>query len=192
MVVAPLTSNVPKMSVLPVEDATVNLSVLTIKLPPTFAAPLVVKLDRFRVDKVVIPVTPSVPPIVTLPVVPPNVIVSAALGPSFRVCPIKTSSPIVAPPLGIINGALAVRDVGFSFLVISNLACAVMLSTRVDVPVTVRLPCVTTFPLSVSTVNLSTPELFWMLNDLLSALIVTLSWNVAPPSTFRVLSRSVA
>ncbi len=56
------------------------------------------------------------PPIVALPVVPANVIVSAALGPNFRVCPIKTSSPMVAPPLGIINGALAVRDVGLGYI----------------------------------------------------------------------------
>ena len=86
------------------------------------------------------PETPSVPPIVALPVEPAKVIVSAALGPNFRVCPIKTSSPMVAPPLGIINGALAVRDVGFSFLVRSTLACAVTLSTKVVVLVTSNVP----------------------------------------------------
>ena len=140
MTVAPWTSNVPAISVLPLADATLNLFVLTIKLPPMLAAPLDVRLPKFRVVSVVIPVTPSVPPIVALPVVPANVIVSAALGPNFRVCPIKTSSPMVAPPLGIINGALAVRDVGFSFLVRSTLACAVTLSTKVVVLVTSNVP----------------------------------------------------
>ena len=58
----PVTPNVPATVVLPVEDATVNLFVLTSKLPSTPTAPL-----ALIAAAVVVPVTPKVPPTVVLP-----------------------------------------------------------------------------------------------------------------------------
>ena len=66
------------------------------------------------------------------------------------------------------------------------------MSVRVVTPTISTVPCIVVFPLSVSTVNLLLFELFCILNILLSALIVTLSWNVAPASTFKVESKSTA
>ena len=57
--------------------------------------------------------------------------------------------------------------------------------------VTSNVPCISVFPLSVSTVNLSTFPFVCILKNLLSALIMTLSWKVASPSTFKVLFNSV-
>ena len=55
-----------------------------------------------------------------------------------------------------------------------------------------NVPTITVLPLSVSTVNLSSPAWFSIVNVLLSALMVTLSWNVAAPSTFKVELKSEA
>ena len=62
---------------------------------------------------------------------------------------------------------------------------------KLAAPSTSKVPFVIVFPLSVSTVNLSTFPSVCILKNLLFALIVTSSWNVAEPSTFRVLFNSV-
>lgn len=63
IVVAPATSNVPSIVVLPEAPATINLLVLTIIDPEMLALDVRFNVLTSAVPKVVVPVTPSVPPI---------------------------------------------------------------------------------------------------------------------------------
>ena len=166
------------MSVLPLDPVTINLLVLTIILPPTLTLDVVVIVE-------ILPVVPlnvaaeTVPSAVILPVAPNNVIVCAWSGPTNISSPKNESSNTVIPPLGTMIAALPARRVAVVFA----LAVTLPLSREV-VPTdndssTVAVPPITVLPLSESTVNWSTLELFCTLNALLSALRIKLSWNTA-------------
>ena len=81
IVVAPLTSKVPKMSVLPVSPATINLSVLTIIEPVILAFDDRLSVLIAAVPNVVVLVTLSVPRIVVFPDAPTTDKVGALFGP---------------------------------------------------------------------------------------------------------------
>ena len=68
IVVDPATSSVPSIVVLPEAPATINLLVLTIIDPEILALDDRLSVPTSAIPKVVVPVTPSVPPIRVLPV----------------------------------------------------------------------------------------------------------------------------
>ena len=161
IVVWPATTRVPSVAILPVEDATVILSVvpdLTAKFASTSKVPFISVLLA----------TVSVPPRVvllsTLSVEFNSVWPSAVNVPSILVLPVtlSTKNLSVVPFLTAKSASISVT------------------------PLILTVPSITVLPLSVSTVNLSTADPFWILKFSFDALIVTESWIVVLPSTFKV------